>query len=41
MMENLMHDKESAPPKPSVIRPPVFLALLGTIILTVRYFQLD
>ncbi len=36
-----MQDKESAPSKPSVIRPLVFLALLGAIILTVRYFQLD
>jgi uncharacterized membrane protein YdjX (TVP38/TMEM64 family) len=41
MMENMMHDKESAPSKPSVIRPLVFLALLGAIIFTVRYFQLD
>ena len=41
MMENLMQDKESAPSKPSVIRPLVFLALLGAIIFTVRYFQLD
>jgi len=36
-----MQDKESAPSKPSVIRPLVFLALLGAIIFTVRYFQLD
>ena len=36
-----MRDKESAPSKPSVIRPLVFLALLGAIIFTVRYFQLD
>jgi len=41
MMENMMQDKESAPPKPSVIRPLVFLALLGAIIFTARYFQLD
>jgi len=41
MMENMMQDKESAPSKPSVIRPLVFLALLGAIIFTVRYFQLD
>jgi uncharacterized membrane protein YdjX (TVP38/TMEM64 family) len=40
-MENMMQDKESAPSKPSVIRPLVFLALLGAIIFTVRYFQLD
>lgn len=37
----MMQDKESAPSKPSVIRPLVFLALLGAIIFTVRYFQLD
>jgi len=41
MMENMMQDKESAPSKPSVIRPLVFLVLLGAIIFTVRYFQLD
>jgi len=37
----MMQDKESAPSKPSVIRPLVFLALLGAIIFTVRYLQLD
>lgn len=36
-----MQDKESAPSKPSIFRPLVFLALLGAIIFTVRYFQLD
>ena len=36
-----MQDKESAPSKTSVIRPLVFLALLGAIIFTVHYFQLD
>ena len=36
-----MQDKESAPSKPSVIRPLVFLALLGAIIFSVHYFQLD
>jgi uncharacterized membrane protein YdjX (TVP38/TMEM64 family) len=39
--DNMMQDKESAPPKPSIIRLLVFVMLLGAIIFTVRYFQLD
>ena len=38
---NLMPDNGSAPSKPSVLRPLIFLSLLGGIIFTVRYFQLD
>jgi len=36
-----MQDKGPSPAKPSIFRPLAFLALLGAIIFTVRYFQLD
>lgn len=36
-----MPDNGPAPSKPSVLRPLIFLSLLGGIIITVRYFQLD
>jgi uncharacterized membrane protein YdjX (TVP38/TMEM64 family) len=37
----MMQGKDSTPSKHSVLRPLVFLALLGAIIFTLRYFQLD
>ena len=40
-VENVMQGKDSTPSKHSVLRPLVFLALLGAIIFTMRYFQLD